>query len=345
MGITLGELAVRFGLDLHGDPDIGVVRVGTLASAGQDAITFLANPQYRKQLQFTKAAAVILGAADVDDCPVSCLVSSNAYASYARIAQLLHPPAALNVGIHPTATIGSGGTIDASAEIGAQCVIGDNVRIGAGVLIGPGCTIGDGVRIGAQTRLAAQVSLLQDIVIGERSILHSGVVIGADGFGFAADEGIWLKVPQLGSVVIGDDVEIGAHTTIDRGAIDDTVIEDGVKLDNHIMIGHNVHVGEHTIIAAKVGISGSTRIGKRCMVAAEAAFVGHIEIADDCVITARAVMNHSVTEPGVFAGLLVADEVGKWRKNAARFRSLDSFVRKLKALEKTVAMLVRERDK
>ena len=345
MGIRLGELAVQFNLDLHGDPDATVDRVGTLASAGEDAVTFLANPQYRKQLQMTKAGVVVVEAADVDDCPTACLVSTNPYASYARIAQLLHPPAALNAGVHPTATLGNGVAIDPAAEIGAQCVVGNNVQIGPGVLLGPGCIIGDGVRIGAQSRLVAQVTVLQNVVIGERSILHAGVVVGADGFGFAADSGIWQKVPQLGSVVIGDDVDIGAHTTIDRGAIDDTVIENGVKLDNHIMIGHNVRIGEHTIMAAKVGVSGSTRIGKRCMVAAEAAFVGHIDIADDCVISARAVMNHSVTEPGVFAGLLVADEVGKWRKNAARFRSLDRFVRKLKAMEKTIEMLVRERDK
>ncbi|MEE8307040.1 MAG: UDP-3-O-(3-hydroxymyristoyl)glucosamine N-acyltransferase [Gammaproteobacteria bacterium] len=345
MGITLGELAVQFSLDLHGDPETTVTRVGTLAGAGENALTFLANPQYRKQLQVTKAAVVVLDAGAVDDCPTDCLVSTNHYASYARIAQHLHPPAPLNPGIHPTATIGDGVAVDPSVEVGAQCVVGSDVKIGPGVLLGPGCIIGDGVRIGAQTRLAAQVTLLQNVVVGEHSMLHPGVVIGADGFGFAADSGIWQKVPQLGSVVVGDDVEIGAHTTIDRGAIDDTVIENGVKLDNHIVIGHNVRIGEHTIIAAKVGVSGSTRIGKRCMVAAEAAFVGHIDIADDCVITARAVMNHSVTEPGVFAGLLVADEIGKWRKNAARFRSLDSFVRKLKQLEKTIAMLVRERDK
>lgn len=345
MGITLGELAVRFCLDLHGDPEISVTGVGTLAGAGANALAFLANPQYRKQLQTTKAAAVVLAATDADACPTACLVSANPYASYARIAQLLHPPAAPNAGTHPTATVGDGVNIDSSAEIGAQCVVGDNVRIGPGAILGPGCIIGPGVDIGAHSRLIARVTLLQDVVVGERSILHPGVVIGADGFGFAADAGIWLKVPQRGSVVIGDDVEIGAHTTIDRGAIDDTVIENGVKLDNHIMIGHNVRIGEHTIMAAKVGVSGSTHIGKRCMVAAEAAFVGHIEIADDCVITARAVMNHSVTEPGVFAGLLVADEVVKWRKNAARFRNLDHFVRKLKALEKTIAMLVRETSK
>ena len=345
MGITLGELAIQFGLDLHGDPDTLVARVATLAGAGDGEITFLANPQYRKQLRVTKAAAVVLDAGDVDECPTACLVSANPYASYARIAQILHPPAPPTAGIHPTAAVGESAAIDGSSEVGAQCVVGNNVRIGPGVVLGPGCIIGDDVRIGGYTRLAAQVTLQSGVVIGERSILHPGVVIGADGFGFAADEGIWLKVPQLGSVVIGDDVEIGAHTTIDRGAIDDTIIENGVKLDNHIMIGHNVRIGEHTIMAAKVGVSGSTRIGKRCMVAAEAAFVGHIDVADDCVITARAVLNHSVTEPGVFAGLLVADEVGKWRKNAARFRNLDGFVRRLKALEKKIAALGREKNK
>ncbi len=239
--------------------------------------------------------------------------------------------------------VGTDCRIDPDAEIAAQCVIGDRVEIGAGAVIGPGCVLGDGVRVGTHTQVVANVTLLADVTVGARCILHAGVVVGADGFGFAEDEGSWVKVPQVGSVVIGDDVEIGAHTTIDRGAIDNTVVEDGVKLDNHIMIAHNVHVGAHTIMAAKVGVSGSTRIGKRCKVAAEAGFVGHIDVADDCVITARAVINHSIKKPGVYAGLLVADEIGSWRKNAARFRSLDRFVRQLKALEKTVAVLLKER--
>lgn len=343
MAITLGELAVQFALELHGDPDVVIGRVGTLSNAGARDISFLANPQYRKQLLETNAAAVVLGPDDVAECLVPCLVSGNPYASYARIAQVLHPAPPPNPGVHPSAVVALGSRIDPSAEIAAQCVVGANVEIGPGVVIGPGCILGDGVRIGAYTRALANVSLLADVVVGSRCILHAGVVVGADGFGFAEDAGSWVKVPQVGGVVIGDDVEIGANTTIDRGAIDDTVIEDGVKLDNQILIAHNVHIGAHTIMAGRVGVSGSTRIGKRCKVAGEAGFVGHIEIADDCVITARAVMNHSVKEPGVYAGLLVADEIGAWRKNAARFRGLDRFVRKLKELEKTVAVLLKER--
>ena len=342
MAITLGELAVQFGLELHGEPDGVVSRVGTLSNAGPEALSFLANPQYRKQLQGTRAAAVVLTKDDVAECPVPCLVSPNPYASYARIAQRLHAPADAKPGVHPSAVVDPGAEIDGTAEIGPQCYVAAGAHIGPGVVLGAGCVVEARARIGAHSRLVANVSLLADVIIGSRCILHAGVVVGADGFGFAEDAGAWVKVPQVGSVVIGDDVEIGAHTTIDRGAIDDTVIEDGVKLDNHIMIAHNVHIGAHTIMAAKVGVSGSTRIGKRCKVAAEAAFVGHIDIADDSVITARAVMNHTIKEPGVYAGLLVADEIGSWRKNAARFRSLDRFVRKLKDLEKTVAVLLKE---
>ena len=337
MTVSLGQLAVEFGLELRGDPDVQVRRVATLSGAAGDAVSFLANQQYRSQLESTTAAAVILAPEDADACPVAALVSSNPYAAYARVADRLHPLAAPVPGNHGSAVIGDGCVVPDSSQVGPLAVLGDRVQLGEGVVIGPSCVVGNDAVIGDGTRLIARVTITDRVRIGRRCIFHPGVVIGADGFGIAPDDGAWVKVPQLGTVEIGDDVEIGANTTVDRGAIDNTVIGDGVKLDNHIQIGHNVHIGDHTVMAAKVGVSGSTRIGKRCMIAADCAFTGHLDIADDVVMTARAVLTHSVKEPGVFAGLLPADESRSWRKNVARFRQLDDLARRLKKLEKTVA--------
>ncbi len=282
---SLGELAVRFGLTLRGDPAVRVSRVATLANAGGGAITFLANAHYRRHLPDTRAAAVILDAADAASCPVPALIDPNPYAAYARVAALLHPSPVAPPGIHPSAVVDPAAEVAASASIGPLSVIEAGARIGERVEVGPGCIVGAGALIGDDTRLVARVTVRPRVRTGVRCILHPGSVIGADGFGFALEQRRWLKVPQVGGVRLGDDVDIGANTTVDCGAIEDTVIGDGVKLDNQIQIGHNVTIGEHTIIASCTGVSGSTVIGRRCMIGGLVGFAGHITVADDVAIT------------------------------------------------------------
>jgi UDP-3-O-[3-hydroxymyristoyl] glucosamine N-acyltransferase len=254
---------VRFGLGLRGEPSLRVSRVATLSHAGAGSLSFLANPRYRKQMESTRATAVLVGPEHAAGCPVAALIDPNPYLAYARIAELLHPQAPPVAGIHPTAVVSVSARIAASASVGPLAIIEDDVDIGERVVVGPGCIVQQGVHVGADSRLVSRVNLYAGVRIGQRCILHAGAVVGADGFGFAPDAGTWVKVPQVGSVKIGDDVEIGANTTIDRGAIDDTVVEHGVKLDNQIQVGHNVTIGAHTAIAGCVGISGSTPIMHR----------------------------------------------------------------------------------
>lgn len=325
--MTLGELAVRFGLTLQGDPQARVSKVATLESADQDSISFLANPKYRKYLRETRAGAVVLDTKGAEQCPVPALISKNPYAAYARIAGLLHPVSAVPAGKHPSATIDETARIDATASIGANVVIGANVCIDARVVIGPGCVVMNHARIGMDTRLVANVTVSERVDIGERCILHPGVVVGADGFGLAPDRGEWVKVPQVGSVRIGNDVEVGANTTIDRGAIEDTVIEDGVKLDNQIQIAHNVRVGAHTVIAGCSGVSGSTTIGRRCMIGGQVGIAGHLSICDDVVLTGRSFVTSNLSKPGIYSSGLPVEEASQFRKNAARFYQLDEFMR------------------
>jgi UDP-3-O-[3-hydroxymyristoyl] glucosamine N-acyltransferase len=295
MTVRLGDLAVRFGCRLRGDPDAGVESVATLEGAGPGSVTFLANARYRRFLRTTRATAVILEARHADDCPTAALLADNPYALYARVAEILHPPPQAAPGVHPSAVISSGCVIAPSASIGPLVVVESGVRIGERVVVGAGSVLQSGVSIAADSRLIARVTLCLGVRIGRRTIVHPGCVIGADGFGFAKDADGWVKVPQLGAVSIGDDVEIGANTTIDRGAIEDTVIEDGVKLDNQIQIGHNVRIGAHTAIAGCVGISGSTTIGRRCLIGGAVGIVGHLTIADDVVITGLTMVSRSLT--------------------------------------------------
>jgi UDP-3-O-[3-hydroxymyristoyl] glucosamine N-acyltransferase len=329
---SLGELAVRFGCTLQGDPDVRVAHVATLERADAQALAFLANPRYRRFLSQTRAGAVVLDPKSADECPVAALISKNPYATYARIATLLHPAPAAVPGRHATASVDPGADVDASASIGAHVVIGARARIGARCAIGPGCVIQDDVSIGADTRLVANVTLCHSIAIGERCLLHPGVVIGADGFGLAPAEGEWLKVPQVGSVVIGNDVEVGANTTIDRGAIEDTVLGDGVKLDNQIQIGHNVRIGAHTAIAGCSGISGSAVIGARCMLGGMVGVAGHLTICDDVVVTGKSFVSGSIRKPGYYSSGLAVDETPRFRKNAARFYRLDELARQVRRL-------------
>jgi len=323
-GYSLGELAVRFGLELHGDPDLRVTRVATLHHAGVGGISFFANPRYRKQLEATAATAVVISAENAAWCPVAALVIGNPYLSYARIAAVLHPTPAAPPGIHPSAVVGAGARIDASAAIAAQAVVEDGAQVGPRSFVGPGCIVQQGVRIGADTRLVARVTLCPDTRLGERCILHPGVVIGADGFGFAMDQRTWVKIPQIGGVRIGDDVEIGANTTIDCGAIEDTVIENGVKLDNQIQIGHNVTIGEHTAIASCTGISGSTTIGKRCIIGGLVGMAGHLTITDDVIITGFSMISASIRRPGSYSSGIPAEATKVWWRRVAQFRKLGS---------------------
>ena len=329
---------MRFGCELRGDPDTRIESVATLGNASSGSIAFLANPRYRAQLAHTRASAVVLSHVAAEDCRTAMLVSQNPYATYARIAAILHPPAPSRPGIDPSAVVAADAHIDPSAQIGAFVAVGPGVSIGARSIVGPHCVVGAKVVIADDVRLVARVTLGERVRIGARSVLHPGAVIGADGFGFAPDNGRWVKVPQLGSVAIGADVEVGANTTVDCGAIDDTVIEEGVKLDNQIQIGHNVRIGAHSAIAGCTGISGSTRIGSRCMIGGMVGIAGHLNIADDVVITACSAVSHSITRPGVYSSTLTIEEARLWRRLVAYFKRGASVGARLRALERAVGV-------
>jgi UDP-3-O-[3-hydroxymyristoyl] glucosamine N-acyltransferase len=330
----LAELAVRFGCELRGDPDAVVERVGTLQEAGPGALGFLANPHYRRHLAATRATAVVLEAAFAPECPVTALVAVNPYATYARIAQLLHPVPPVAAGRHPAAIVEDGADVDASAWIGPGAYVARGARIGPRVSIGPASLVLEGATVGEDTRLVARVTLCPGVRVGRRCVLHPGAVIGGDGFGHAPDRDGYVRVPQVGSTVLGDDVDVGCNSTIDRGAIGDTVLEDGVKIDNLVQLGHNVRVGAHTVIAGCTGISGSTHIGRRCMIGGHVGMAGHIEICDDVAIAGKSAITGSIRRPGVYAGMLPSDEVKRFRRNAARFGSLDELARRVQRLER-----------
>lgn len=335
MGISLGELAVRFGCELRGDPDVRVDRVATLARADSHSLAFLANPHYRQQVATTGAGAVVLDAASAADCSTAALVCQNPHATYARIAAVLHPLPAAAPGTHPSAVVAPSARIDPTAHIGALSVIGEGAVIGARAFIGPHCLVDEGATVGEDVRLTARVTVCHHVQIGDRTVIQPGAVIGGDGFGFAQERGRWIKVPQTGTVRVGADVEIGANTTVDRGAIEDTVIEEGVKLDNLIMIAHNVRVGAHSALAACVGVSGSTSIGRRCMIGGQVGIGGHLTISDDVVITGCTMVSHSIPRPGVYSGGIPLEEAHVWRRLVARFKRIDSLAARLKALERT----------
>jgi UDP-3-O-[3-hydroxymyristoyl] glucosamine N-acyltransferase len=301
---------------------------------GPSSLSFLSNPKFRDQLAATRAAAVVLHADDVGDSPAACLVSDNPYADYARMASVIHPAPDYAPGgdasavISPTAEVSPSAHIAANVSIGDRAIIGDNVYVGPGTVVGPDCKVAN------DCRLIANVTLVRDVKLGARSIVHPGAVIGADGFGNAMTPEGWVKVPQVGGVRIGDDVEIGANTTVDCGAIEDTVIEDGVRIDNLCHIGHNAHIGAHTAVAGMSGISGSATIGKRCMLAGQTGVVGHITICDDVVVSGKAVISKNITEPGVYAGSFTAEPAREWSRRVARFRRLDQLVERVRKLEK-----------
>ncbi len=333
MSKTLGQLAEHVGGQVYGDADCVISGVATLQSAKRGDISFLANPRYTRYLAVTEASAVIVSDEYHAACPVDALVVADPYLSYARIAALLSPSAASRRGCHSSAVVEDGSRVDPSAWIGPHSVIEAGAEIGAGVMVGPGCVIGRDSRIGDGSRLVANVTVCHGCRIGKRVVLHPGVVIGSDGFGLANDGDNWVKVPQLGGVLIADDVEIGANTTVDRGALDDTVIENGVKLDNQIQVAHNVYIGEHTAIAGCTGIAGSARIGARCTIGGGVGVVGHTEIADDVHITGMSFVAHSIRKPGVYSSGTPLEANREWRRNYARFHQLDAMARRLRKLE------------
>jgi UDP-3-O-[3-hydroxymyristoyl] glucosamine N-acyltransferase len=334
MPVSLGELAVRFGSELRGDPDAAVDRVATLQDAGPGAVTFLANPRYRKHLASTRATVVVLDAASLDHCRTNALVAANPYATYARIARHLNPEPGFAGGRHPSAVVEPDAIVDATAWVGPHCYVGAGAVIGPGVYLGPGTLVLAGVSVGRDSRCVARVTLCERVRIGERCLLHPGVVIGADGFGHAPDQDGYVKVPQLGAVTVADDVEVGANTTIDRGTIDDTVIGHGVKIDNQVQIGHNCRIGEHTVIAGCAGISGSVTIGRRCMIGGMVGFVGHLEVCDDVYLTGKTMVSTSITKPGLYSGKLPFDEARRFRRNSARFQKLDELAQRVRRLER-----------
>lgn len=333
MALRLDALAEALGVDFVGDGSLILDRVAPLESAVPGALSFLANTAYRKHLRSTAASAVILRPEWVADCPCGVLVADNPYLLYAKAAGLLFPEPPVAAGVHPSAVVADGVDLAPTAHVGPMAVIEEGACVGAGAVIGPGCVIGRGCRIGADCRLQAHVTLGQGVTLGERVVVKPGAVIGADGFGFANDQGRWVKVPQLGSVRIGNDVEIGANTCIDRGTARDTVISDGVKLDNQIQVGHNVEIGDHTAAAAHVGISGSTRIGRYCTLAGASGYVGHIELADHVHCTGMAMVTRSLKEPGVYSSGIPAEPNRQWLRNSVHFRHLDELVQRIKGLE------------
>lgn len=329
---TLAELAERFGLALQGAGSVSISGVATLERAGAGQISFLSNSAYRRHLPGTGAGAVILRAGDAADCPVPCLVARDPYVAFAKIAALFEPESVRTPGVHPSAVIDASASIAPDASIGPLVSIGAGSVVEAGAIIGAGCMIGEHCVVGAGSELVARVTLVTRVVLGQRVRIHPGAVLGADGFGLAMDAGRWIKVPQLGGVRIGDDCEIGANTTIDRGAIEDTELEEDVRLDNQIQIGHNCRIGAHTAMAGCTAVAGSTRIGRYCLIGGGVGVVGHIQIADRVLVTAMSLVTHSLTEPGEYSSGTPIQPSRQWRRNAARFKHLDELARKIAPL-------------
>jgi len=349
MGIRLGDLVERFGGQLVGDPDLEVQAIAPLDTAGASHISFLSNSKLRALAAQSQAAALILS--PLDDPTVAAtyegarIVTTNPYAYFARAAQYFVSLTEIAPvpGIHPSAVVAPGATVDPTAHIGPHVTIEEGAVIGAHVVIDAGCFVGVDAAIGEHTHLFANVTFHGRCRIGKRGILHSGAVIGTDGFGFAVEAGVYIKIPQTGRVLIGDDVDIGANTTIDRGALEDTVIEDGVKLDNQIQIGHNCHIGAHTAMAGCVGVAGSAKIGSRCTFGGAAMVLGHLEIADNVHISSGSMVSRSVLEPGQYTGFYPLAKNAEWERSAAIVRNLDSMRAKIRTLEKTLRNLTQEK--
>ena len=336
-GLQLTEIVARLGGSLEGDGSVVVTQVGTLASAGAGQIAFLTNPKYRQQLQSTRAAAVIVPPQFASDTSLPRIVHQNAYAYYARVVALLNPQGLRTAGVHPSAVVDS--KVPSSASIGANVVIGADVVIGENVTVSPGCVIGDGVSIGDDSLLYPNSVIYPHCVVGRRAVIQAGAVIGSDGFGFAKEGECWIKIPQIGRVIIGDDVEVGANTSIDRGALDDTVIGNGVKLDNQIQIAHNVVIGDHSALAGCVGVAGSTKIGRRCTVGGAGMIIGHLDIADDVHISAGTMVTKSLHKPGQYTSIFPLEAHEDWLHNAAQIKRLAKLAERVSELEKKLEQM------
>ena len=334
MVFALGELAKVVGGRVVGEEHCEIDGVASLDQATVGQISFLTSPQFRKYLSDTAASAVIIKSDDLELCKVNALIVDDPSVAYARIATLLYPQTKDAYSVHPTAVVSPDSKVSKKVWIGPYCVIEAGAVITDDVRLGPGCVIGKNAIIGENSQLEANVIIWHDTVIGHHALIHSGVVIGSDGFGFANDKGVWIKIPQLGRVRIGNDVEIGANTTIDRGTLEDTVIDDGVKLDNQIQVAHNVRIGAHTVIAACTGIAGSAKIGKHCAIGGAVGIGGHLEIVDNVQITGKSMVTKSIKEPGLYSSGIPLDTNQKWHRNVARFRQLDDMAHKLRQLEK-----------
>ena len=339
--VALHEIAERLGGELIGDGALRIDRIGNLETATPSTITFFSNPRLRPHLAGSKAACVIVGPDDRDAAIArgATLVTPDPYLYHARLTQwwVARRGATASTGVHPSAVVAPGARIASDASIGPLAVIEAGAVIGAGASVGAHGVVGADAQVGAGSRLAARVTLYAGSVLGQRCIVHSGAVIGADGFGFAPHEGAWVKIEQLGGVRIGDDVEIGANTCIDRGALDDTLIADGVKLDNQIQIGHNVRIGAHTAMAGCVGVAGSADIGAHCTIGGAAMILGHLRLADGVHISAGSFVMRSILKPGLYSGVFPIDDNAAWEKNAATLRQLHGLRDRLRALEKIAA--------
>ena len=339
---SLRELVARFGGEVRGDARVRVEQVATLEKATAAQVSFFSNKRYRPQLEATRAAAVVLAPEMADWTSAPRIVCDNPYAYFARLSAFFNPPEVPAPREHPAAVVDPSVRVPASASIGPLAVVGPGAEVGEGTLVAGGACVGERVHIGRDCRIHANVSIYHDCVIGDRVILHSGAVIGADGFGLAMEAGRWHRIPQIGRVLIGDDVEVGANTTIDRGALDDTVIEEGVKLDNQIQIAHNCRIGAHTAIAGCTGVAGSTRIGRHCRIGGGAMIGGHIEIADNVEISGATAVPKSILKPGTYTSLFPISTHQDWLRNASHIRHLDALALRLRELERRLADLERK---
>ena len=330
----LQEIADALGARLRGDPDALISGLATLQAAGPGQISFLANPAYGKYLAESQASAVIVSPDAADDAQTNVLLLDNPYLGYSQVSHWFDPTPVAPPGVHPTAVVDDSARIDGTASIGPHVVIEADALVGAHVVVGAGTIIGARSRIGDNTVLRPRVTLAHDVVVGRRCHVLSGAVIGSDGFGFANEKGIWHRIAQLGGVELGDDVEVGANTTIDRGALENTIIGNGVKLDNLIQIAHNVQIGDHSAMAAMVAVAGSTRIGRHCVFGGASAVAGHLNISDNVQLTGMTRVTGDIREPGVYSSGTSVDSNRNWRKNAVRFRQLDALARRVKELEK-----------
>lgn len=340
---TLPEIAARFGGEVRADNGVVIRQVASLTNAGADQIAFLTDARYLPALATTGAGAVLLPPRYADATTLPRIITDNPYAYYAKVSALLNPETAQQMVVDPAASVSSNAVVAANVNIAAHAVVSDGASIGEQVKIGPGCYIGENVEIGEGSRLYANAVVYAGCKIGKNCIIHAGAVIGADGFGHADDNGQWVKIPQIGRVILGDNVEVGANTTIDRGTMDDTVIEDGVKLDNLIQIGHNCHIGAHTVIAGCAGIAGSAHIGRHCKIGGAAMILGHLEIVDDVTISPGSMITRSIAKPGTYTALMPFQAHRDWLLNAAHIRHLDATIERIAKLENELNELKRNK--